>query len=59
MFKRSHYKLCMKGDKYFWATNTGVAAATKKWRDLINIHDLDCTTKIVVSDQQASKTVRD
>ena len=37
----------------------GAAAATKKWSDLINIHDLDCTTKTVVSDQQASKAVRD
>ena len=36
---------------------TGAAAATKKWSDLINIHDLDCTTKTVVSDQQVSKTV--
>ena len=40
-------------------TLAGAAAATKKWRGLINIHDLDCTTKTVVSDQQASKTVRD
>jgi len=39
--------------------NAGAAAATKKWRDLINIHNLDRTTKTVVSDQQASKTVRD
>ena len=39
--------------------STGAAAATKKWRDLINIHNLDCTTKTVVSDQQASKTVCD
>ena len=37
--------------------SSGVAAATKKWRDLINIHELDRTTKTVVSDQQASKTV--
>ena len=38
------------------STYPGVVAATKKWRDL---HDLDCTTKTVVSDQQASKTVSD
>ena len=37
--------------------SSGAAAATKKWRDLINIHELDRTTKAVVSDQQASKTV--
>ena len=37
----------------------GEAAATKRWRDLINIHDLDCNTKTVVSGQQVSKTVRD
>ena len=37
----------------------GAAAATQKWRDLINIHNFDCTTKTVVSDQQVSKTVHD